>query len=232
MRKYIGALLALLACASCLCSCNNDDTYADQKKRERKVINAFLNRDVAIIDEEGDTICRVGKINPITEAQFYAQDSTTNVEKNEYVLFSGSGIYMQIVREGVGEKLKSGDNKRILCRFIEYNIMGDSLQLRDDVPYWHTNPEIMDVSNTSGSLNASFNTSINGGGAMYLTYKEVSVPTGWVKPLSFIRLGRQTNEEEGIAKVRIIVPHSEGTKNATNNVYPCFYEILYQEMRG
>ena len=101
MRKYIGALLALLACASCLCSCNNDDTYADQKKRERKVINAFLNRDVAIIDEEGDTICRVGKINPITEAQFYAQDSTTNVEKNEYVLFSGSGIYMQIVRECV-----------------------------------------------------------------------------------------------------------------------------------
>ena len=136
MRKYIGALLALLACASCLCSCNNDDTYADQKKRERKVINAFLNRDVAIIDEEGDTICRVGKINPITEAQFYAQDSTTNVEKNEYVLFSGSGIYMQIVREGVGEKLKSGDNKRILCRFIEYNIMGDSLQLLD----WNGTP--------------------------------------------------------------------------------------------
>ena len=39
MRKYFGALLALLACASCLCSCNNDDTYADQKKRERKVIS-------------------------------------------------------------------------------------------------------------------------------------------------------------------------------------------------
>ncbi len=135
MRKYIGALLALLACASCLCSCNNDDTYADQKKRERKVINAFLNRDVAIIDEEGDTICRVGKINPITEAQFYAQDSTTNVEKNEYVLFSGSGIYMQIVREGVGEKLKSGDNKRILCRFIEYNIMGQ--QPRDNACVEH-----------------------------------------------------------------------------------------------
>ena len=133
--------------------------------------------------------------------------------------------------EGVGEKRKSGDRKRILCRFIEYNILGDSLQLRDDVPYWHTNPEILDVSNNAGSFNASFNTTINGGGAMYLTYKDVNVPTGWVKPLSFIRLGRQVNYDEGIAKVRLIVPHSEGTSNATSNVYPCFYEITYQEMR-
>lgn len=231
MRKYIRVTLALLACVSCLCSCSDDDTYADQKKRERRVINSFLSRDVAILDEEGDTICHVGRITPISEAQFYAQDSTTSLERNEYVLFSGSGIYMQIVREGVGERLRSGDNKRILCRFIEYNIMGDSLQLRDDVPYWHTNPEILDVSNTEGTINASFNTDINGGGAMYMTYKEVSVPTGWVKPLQFIRLGRQVQEDEGIAKVRLIVPHSEGTSSATSNVYPCFYEILYQEMR-
>lgn len=231
MRKCIYMALALVACVCCLSSCSDDDTYADQKKRERRVINSFLSRDVAIMDEEGDTMCHVGKINPITEAKFYAQDSTTNLEKNEYVLFSGSGIYMQIVREGVGEKLKNGDNKRILCRFIEYNILGDSLQLRDDVPYWHTNPEILDVSDSYGTINASFNTSINGGGAMYLTYKDVSVPTGWVKPLSFIKLGRQTTSEGGIAKVRLIVPHSEGTKSAANNVYPCFYEITYQEMR-
>ena len=231
MNKYICILLTLLAGTLCLSSCSDDDTYADQKKRERKVIESFLKRDMAILDEEGDTICHVGKINPITEAQFYAQDSTTNLEKNEYVLFSGTGLYMQIVREGVGEKLKSGDRKRILCRFIEYNILGDSLQLRDDVPFWHTNPEILDVSNNAGSFNASFNTPINGGGAMYLTYKDVNVPTGWVKPLSFIRLGRQVNYDEGIAKVRLIVPHSEGTSNATSNVYPCFYEITYQEMR-
>lgn len=231
MRKYICGVLVLLACAFCLFSCSDDDTYADQKKRERRVINSFLNRDVTIYDEEGEAICHVGKIHPISEAQFYTQDSTTNLEKNEYVLFSGSGIYMQIVREGVGEKLKSGDNKRILCRFIEYNILGDSLQLRDDVPFWHTNPEIMDVSNTDGSINASFNTSINGGGAMFMTYKSVNVPAGWVKPLSYIRLGRQVTADEGIAKVRLIVPHSEGTQTATSNVYPCFYEILYQEMR-
>ena len=141
MRKYIRVTLALLACVSCLCSCSDDDTYADQKKRERRVINSFLSRDVAILDEEGDTICHVGRITPISEAQFYAQDSTTSLERNEYVLFSGSGIYMQIVREGVGERLRSGDNKRILCRFIEYNIMGDSLQLRDDVPYWQVQAE-------------------------------------------------------------------------------------------
>ena len=84
----------MLAGTLCLSSCSDDDTYADQKKRERKVIESFLKRDMAILDEEGDTICYVGKINPITEAQFYAQDSTTNLEKNEYVLFSGTGLYM------------------------------------------------------------------------------------------------------------------------------------------
>ena len=83
MNKYICIVLTLLAGTLCLSSCSDDDTYADQKKRERKVIESFLKRDMAILDEEGDTICYVGNINPITEAQFSAQDSTTKLEKNE-----------------------------------------------------------------------------------------------------------------------------------------------------
>ena len=57
-----------------------------------------------------------------------------------------------------------------------------------------------------------------------------TVPNGWLTPLSFVRIGRQTSDE-GIAKVRLILPHSEGQSDATTNVYPCFYEISYQEMR-
>ena len=49
--------------------------------------------------------------------------------------------------------------------------------------------------------------------------------------MSYVNLGRQVSAEEGIAKVRLIVPHSQGQTDATSNVYPCFYEITYQEMR-
>lgn len=214
-----------------LASCSDEETYAEQKEKESKAIRSFLKRDICILGQDGDTVCNVGKINVIEEKQFYAQDSMTNVEKNEYVLFKGTGVYMQIIRKGPGQKLAKGETKRVICRFIEYNILGDSLQLRNDVLYWHTNPEILDVENNSGTITASFNTSINGGGAMYLIYSNTSVPSGWIVPLSYVNIGRQKTPDEGIAKVRLIVPHSQGTTDATTAVYPCFYEITYQEMR-
>jgi hypothetical protein len=103
--------------------------------------------------------------------------------------------------------------------------------LRSDVTYWHAYPDVIDVTNTSGTFTASFNTTVNPGGAMYQVYGNTSVPSGWLTPLTYINLGRQLTSDEGIAKVRLIVPHSEGHTSATTNVYPCFYEILYQEMR-
>ena len=234
MRKYLFPLLAAVICIG-LTSCNKDETYAEKKDKERKAIEAFLKRDVVILDAEGDTACHVGKINPISESQFCAQDSMTNLEKNEYVLFEGSGVYMQIVRKGAGEKLKRGESKRLICRFLEYNILGDSIQVRSDVNYWHTNPDIIDVANNSGTISGSFNTSVNEGGAMYLSYKSsttaTAVPQGWLVPLTYINIARQTTSEEGIAKVRLILPHAQGQAFATTAVYPCFYEILYQEMR-
>lgn len=224
-------ILALVMCSVFLGACNDDETYAEKKDKERKAINSFLQRDVAIVSQEGDTVCRVGRIHPISEKQFRDQDSTTNLENNEYVLFKSTGVYMQIVRKGEGRPMKSGDSKQILCRFLEYNILGDSIQLRSDVTYWHAYPDVIDVTNTSGTFTASFNTTVNPGGAMYQVYGNTSVPSGWLTPLTYINLGRQLTSAEGIAKVRLIVPHSEGHTSATTNVYPCFYEILYQEMR-
>ena len=72
---------------------------------------------------------------------------------------------------------------------------------------------------------------INGGGAMYAAYGSTSVPSGWLIPFPYIRIGRQNSPDEGIAKVRLIVPHSEGQTSASSNVYPCFYEITFQKMR-
>ena len=229
MKKVLYSTLIILLGSMFVSSCDDDETYAEQKEKENKALSSFLKRDVYITGVDGDTICHVGKITPIDEAQFNAQDSTTNLEKNEYVLFKNTGVYMQIVRKGEGQRIKNGESKRILSRFIEYNILGDSLQLRDDVTYWATSPEILNVTNNSGTITASFDT--EAGGAMYLTYKSTSVPSGWIVPLKYINLGRYTSDES-IAKVRLLVPHSQGTQNATSSVYPCFYEILYQDMRN
>ena len=109
--------------------------------------------------------------------------------------------------------------------------LGDSIQLRNDVNYWHPSPDIMNVSNNGGSFSATFDTQLNGGGAMYSAYGNASVPSGWLIPFSYIRIGRQENEDEGIAKVRLIVPHTEGQTSAASGVYPCFYELTLQKMR-
>ena len=231
MKKTLFILLAFPILAGLFASCSNGETYAEQKEKEYKAIQSFLKRDIVVRDEDGNVVCNVGKIEPISEEQFLAQDSTTNLEKNEYVLFSNSGVYMQIVRKGTGEKLEKGKTARIICRFLEFNILGDSIQLRNDVNFWHPSPDIMKVSNNYGSFTANFDTEINGGGALYNIYGSTSVPSGWLIPFSYIRIGRQNSEDEGIAKVRLIVPHSEGQTSATSNVYPCFYEITFQKMR-
>lgn len=227
LRLFLLPILCLLI----LGSCKNTETYAEQKEKEVKAINSFLSRNIVVRDEEGNVVCNVGIINPISEEQFLAQDSTTDLSTNQYVLFKNTGVYMQIVRKGTGEKLEKGKTARVICRFIEFNILSDNIQLRNDINYWHPSPDIMKISNNSGSFTASFDTEINGGGAMYNAYGSTSVPSGWLTPFPYIRIGRQDSEEEGIAKVRLIVPHSAGQASATSNVYPCFYEITFQKMR-
>ena len=230
MKSFFYTILILMVACAGFMSCSDDQTYAQQKDKERSAIDGFLKRDVTIVGPSGDTVCNVGVIKVISEEQFFNQDSTTNLENNEYVLFSSSGIYMQIVREGVGERIGKGQTRQIACRFIEFNILGDSLQLRNDVSYWHTTPDIMAVTNTSGTFSAKFIID-NLPGAMYQTYGEEKVLDGWLAPLPYIRIGRQKSEEGEIAKVRLIVPHTAGQSNAASNVYPCLYEILYQECR-
>lgn len=209
-------------------ACNDGETYAEQKEKERDAIAAFLKRDAVVMECETDTLIHIGKINVISESQFYQQDSTTNVEKNEYVLFKSTGVYMQILSKGPGEKLKSGETKRVYCRYTEYNIMADSLQTTNISFYWEPRPDIIEANNTSGTISGSFVMGEAGWGAMYTSYGDKSVPSGWLVPFTYINIGRQ-NTAQPIAKVRLIVPHSQGQKDASNRVYPCFYEISYQE---
>ena len=186
--------LALLACAALftLMSCDDTESYADQKKKERSAIRSYIAKE---------------NIKVITEKEFHAQDSTTDVSKNEYVLFETTGVYMQIIREGCGEKLKDGETATVICRFKEWNLLTDSLQLANNIENSSLNfPDLMSVKNTSGTFKASF---IQGSSVMYSIYGSGSVPAGWLAPLSYIKIGRPAKPGEEIAKVKLIVPHTQ-----------------------
>lgn len=213
-QTYMGKIkfiLFALAAIFTLMSCDDTESYADQKKKERAAINSYITKN---------------KIKVISESEFFEQDTTTDVSKNEYVLFDNTGVYMQIIREGCGEKLKDGETATVLCRFTEWNLLTDSLQLANNIGASEFNhPDIMIVKNTSGTFKASF---VAGSSVMYFIYGSTSVPAGWLTPLTYIKIGRPANPGEEIAKVKLIVPHTQGHQYATSGVYPCLYEITYQ----
>ena len=218
-------LLTFVAAATLFTSCEDEDSYAEDRKREVKQIRSFLQKGIQVRDADtGDYLINLpGPIKEITEEAFYANDSTTDVAANEFVLFRGSGVYMQIVRKGTGEKL--GDGGTVICRYKEYNIAADTLQSSDyALPYAHM-PEMMTVTNTLGTFSAQFTS-----GLMSSLYG-AAVPGAWLIPLTFINLGRQTTPEGEIALVRLIVPSTEGQSQAQTQVYPCYYEITYQRGR-
>lgn len=212
-QTYMGKIkfiLFALAAIFTLMSCDDTESYADQKKKERAAINSYITKN---------------KIKVISESEFFEQDTTTDVSKNEYVLFDNTGVYMQIIREGCGEKLKDDETATVLCRFTEWNLLTDSLQLTNDILGLASQVDKMSVTNTSGTFKASF---VAGSSVMSTMYGTTSVPSGWLVPLTYIKLGRPSNPDEEIAKVKLIVPHTQGHQYATSGVYPCLYEITYQ----
>lgn len=192
-------------------ACRDQQTYADQKNREHAAINKFL-ADSAV--------------NVISEEQFEAQNYTTDVSKNQFVLFQSNGLYLQIVRKGTGKALKDGEHVRILCRFTERNLLTDSVQLSNVIyPLYSRFVETMDIFNKSGTMTGSFDKKSS---LMYTFYGTTTVPTGWLAPLRFLNIGRWDSADSEIAKVRIIVPHDIGQSNAVSAVYPCLYDITYE----
>ena len=206
MKNLYCWLVAAFAMLS-LAACHDTETYADQKKKERAAIRAF-------IEKEG--------IKVISEQDF-KQDTITDVSKKEFVLFENTGVYMQIVRRGCGEKIKNGETVNVLCRFSEFDLFGDSLHLTNNVRYFSSLPDKMAVTNTLGTFNATFST-----GVMKSVYGTTSVPAGWLIPLSYINIGRLVNENDELAKVNIIVPHSQGVQRSTASVTPYYYQITYE----
>ena len=224
MKRLIYPIMLML-CAVLYMSCENYETYGDKKAKERDAINRF-------IQEEGITV--------IDENQFQAQDMTTDLSKNEFVRLQRTGVYMQIVRKGCGDKLEENKSINILCRFSEYNILTDSLMLSnlDWFPIWNSQSqtyidasqfvEKMNVMRVGTSFTATFVSQDNNVSLMARFHGSTSVPSGWLIPLNYVNVGRPENKDEETSRVRLIVPHSQGTADASSSVYPCYYEIIFK----
>ena len=111
MKKIIYTLLLVSGMLS-VASCNDYETYADLKEKEQNAISNYISR-------KG--------IQVIDEVTFKNQGETTDTTLNQYVRMSRTGVYMQIVRKGCGNKLEDKKSVNLLCRFLEQNIKTDSI---------------------------------------------------------------------------------------------------------
>lgn len=215
MKKLLFPLLLLVGALSWQ-SCSNYETYADQVEAERSAINNYIAKH---------------NIKVISETEFARQGDSTSVEKNEYVLFESSGVYMQIVRKGKGNKIAKGERMDVECRFSERNLLTDSLVLSSFVPRFSAWLDKMSVTNTSGTFTASFT---GKDGLMFRAYQassSTSVPSGWLTPFTYLLLARPSYSADAVARVHLIVPHDRGHNSAINSVTPYYYEIEFSKAR-
>lgn len=210
-------------------SCDDTETYAEQRDRELASISSFI---------ANPTLGEIkGKpIKVISEDEFL-KDTVTDLSTNEFVYFEKSGIYMQIVSRGCGSIIKKGESATVISRYTEYNITDNQLQWTNEY-----SPNFFDkynVYNASGTFSGSFCMKEDGTAYQSSMYNRsdvsnyglsptLTVPEGWLKPLSYIRIGRPANGNEDIARVRLIVPHDKGYVLASNCVFACYYEITYE----
>jgi hypothetical protein len=222
MNKIIYTLLFVFSMIG-LTSCNDYETYADLKEKEQNAISNFISR-------EG--------IQVIDETTFKNQGETTDTTRNQFVYMSRTGVYMQIVRKGCGSPLEDKKSVSLLCRFMEKNLLTDSILIRNDQKssFYLTNiGRYIDTSQYVDKMYVTRNgttiTAMFESGMMQTYHSSTSVPGGWLVPLNYINVGRPEKEGDQIAKVRLIVPHSQGTADASSTVFPCYYEISYERVK-
>lgn len=204
MRKLITVLL-VACCLAPLVGCNDYETYGDQKEKERKAIRQFL----------ADSAFTV-----ISEQQFHEQGDVTDVSKREFVYMNDNGVYMQIVHKGCGTPIADGENSDLLVRFMEVCLLDSTVFYNDVNPY---DVDVMNVRRNGNSFTASFTS-----GTWLSVYQSETVPAGLIVPLPYLNMGRPRSADDHIAKVRLIVPHTQGNSNASYYVYPYYYEISFQ----
>lgn len=238
MKKLLLSIIAIAALVT-FAACDHNETYADQRNRELDSINAFLrNENVKVIKEaEFERRFEARKAGDKT-----IKLTDTDPNNNEYVLFESNGIYMQVIHDGCGNYIAKGKTQNVLCRYTEYclanraKICDDAITLTNDVPRFAIYTDEMSVKNTSGTFEGSFvDTSKSLLAQTYNSsyYGSVSatVPSGWLIPFSWIKIGRLITADDELAHVRLLVPHTYGTTSASASVYACLYDIRFQAAR-
>lgn len=200
--------LIVCVCALLMFSaCDKTETYSEKRDKEVKAIRAFIAE---------------SHINTITEEAFRSANYQTDLNRNEFVLFDGTGVYLQIVRKGCGEPIKTDESVNVLCRFTEKNLIRDSLVLTNNTVNFSAEPDVMTVHNTSGTYQGSFTK------GLMLSIYGAAVPNGWLAALPYVNVGRPVNEDDEVARVRLIVPAEQGQQLASQSVNPYYYDITFE----
>lgn len=198
MKKLTLFFFALLAVCFAFQACDNSKTYAEMLEEEKDAIKAFVKDSSIVV---------------ISQSEFYAQDSTTDVGRNEYVQLA-SGVYMQIVDKGStnpADTIKPND--LVLVRFEERGLIADAYGNKSYLSNLNS-PTIVDefrYTVTSSSIAGIFTE-----GYMLRSYQSSAVPAGWLVALSYVRDG---------AHVKLIVPSKMGHQSAMQQVYPYYYDL-------
>jgi hypothetical protein len=193
MKKLLLFFLSLLTFSLAFQACDDTKTYAEMLEDEKDGIKNFIKKN---------------DIKVISQSEFFAQDTMTDVDKNEYVQLS-SGVYMQIVDKGSDNQADTvKNNDLILVRFMEYSILDEDTTLSN----LHEPGTVDEFKYTSSSSSIS---GLFTAGYMY-SYYGTSVPAGWLVPLIYVR---------DRAHVKLIVPSKMGHSTAMSSVYPYFYDI-------
>ena len=231
MKKFLFAMIAFAAVFS-FAACNDSETYKDMRDRELDSISSFLRKENIKVISEDEFTRRWNNNQRLTD---------TAKNNNEWVLFNSNGIYMQVIDQGCGDYIRKGETADVLVRFDEYNLSyaaemsNKCLTLSNKVPINSFYIDKMSVTNTSGTFTGSFvdpKASL-----MALTYNSSytglssTVPSGWLIPFSWVKIGRPKTDDDRIAHVRLLVPHSYGTTSASGSVQACVYDMTLQRGR-
>lgn len=139
---------------------------------------------------------------------------------------------------------KEGKSEEVIVRFDEYNIntraniSNESLQLSNNVPSFSYYLDKLKVTNTSGTFTglfveparSVFCLAYNGSTYSSGSYSS-TVPSGWLTPFSWVKIGRGNGEGEKLAHVRLLVPHTYGSTTASASVNACLYDMTLQKGR-
>ena len=231
MKKFLFAMIAFAAVLS-FAACNDSETYKDMRDRELDSISSFLRKENIKVISEDEFTRRWNNNQRLTD---------TAKNNNEWVLFNSNGIYMQVIDQGCGDYIKKGETADVLVRFDEYNLSYAAEMsykcrtLSNKVPINSFYIDKMSVTNTSGTFTGSFvdpKASL-----MAITYNSSysglssTVPSGWLIPFSWVKIGRPKTDDDRIAHVRLLVPHSYGTTSASGSVQACVYDMTLQRGR-